>query len=247
MGHQTTYVRRKREAQCFNREEFDRWYSYQNCECTEEDWECDLGYERKNGGEGACVLSAGEDEPTYAPPEYCPDYYTVTKGYRKVAGNTCRGGVDHEGITLPCPGKVLSKQNLVVILALVFAGLGVWIISKNGGVDRAKDLIKGVSRSAAHQVKRAADKTGFQVLGQDEGHHDDDDDELDNNIRFDDHEDSAMPLDNIGDSSEQQRGKRMTERRGLETAFKSIPAINRPGQNAQDNDDDDISGFDPRH
>ena len=40
----------------------------------------------------------GKSEPSY-PPSYCPakTTYYKTAGYRREAGNTCEGGIDHSG------------------------------------------------------------------------------------------------------------------------------------------------------
>jgi len=46
LGEKITYVRRKRDACCFNGKAYDRIVKVEYCECTEEDWECDLGFER---------------------------------------------------------------------------------------------------------------------------------------------------------------------------------------------------------
>ncbi len=71
------------------------------CKCSEEDWECDIGFERiKNG---AC-FKIDRTEIDYEPPLECRDKFTVSQGYRKVAGDTCSGGVDHDPLELRCPG-----------------------------------------------------------------------------------------------------------------------------------------------
>lgn len=84
MGKKVTYVRRKREAQCFNGEEMERQKLIDFCKCTEEDWECDLGFHR--GEDGTCQMNPFF-EVNYDAPKECNDYYYVTQGYRKVAGN----------------------------------------------------------------------------------------------------------------------------------------------------------------
>ena len=68
LGKKVTYVRRKRSAVCFNGEEFEKKTSIERCECTEEDWECDVGFERS--GDGPCLPSNGA-EIDYTPPESC--------------------------------------------------------------------------------------------------------------------------------------------------------------------------------
>lgn len=49
-GKQINVIRRKRDAECFNGIEFERTIEVKKCECTEEDWECDIGYKRKEDG-----------------------------------------------------------------------------------------------------------------------------------------------------------------------------------------------------
>lgn len=44
-----TYVRRKADKQCFNGEDYDRVIKREPCECSEMDYECDIGYFRKPG------------------------------------------------------------------------------------------------------------------------------------------------------------------------------------------------------
>ena len=46
LGLKTIYVRRKREATCFNSQEFERSKIIEICHCTDEDYECDWGFER---------------------------------------------------------------------------------------------------------------------------------------------------------------------------------------------------------
>jgi len=42
-------VRRKANKQCFNGEDYDRVIHREPCECSEMDYECDIGYYRKPG------------------------------------------------------------------------------------------------------------------------------------------------------------------------------------------------------
>lgn len=236
MGHQITYTRRKRQAECFNPQEFDQVYSYKNCTCTEEDWECDLGYERK--GSGSCVLPKGK-EPSFDPPEECDDYYTISSGYRKVAGNTCEGGVNHDPIRFPCPSKIFSKRNAQMVMFVALAGLVAWIIMKKG--DKFATLFKGLPSSGG-----SLNRKGFARLGQEEGpetqleEHED----YSAKFRFDDNDkDIQLETKKESDSS----SKRMAQRHGLETASKNIPAVNKPQKSSPqlvDDDEDDVAGFD---
>jgi hypothetical protein len=89
LGRQVIYQRRIPSANCWN-PDVDHIVNTTVCLCTEDDWECDFGYERASNG--ACVLVM---EPPKYPPENCEGTYFKTKGYRKEAGNYCNGGVDH--------------------------------------------------------------------------------------------------------------------------------------------------------
>ncbi|KAL4482775.1 hypothetical protein ABPG72_022335 [Tetrahymena utriculariae] len=124
LGREVKYVRRKRDAACFNPETFERSYVVRKCECTELDWECDVGFARaKDEGKertGPCV-PIQDYKVDNNPPETCSGSYQVTQGYRRIAGNQCIGGIDHSPIQYPCPMfGFLSQSNLfsnVLILA----------------------------------------------------------------------------------------------------------------------------------
>jgi hypothetical protein len=83
------------------------------CECTADDYECDIGfYRNKYGG---CYLASGK-EIDFTPPGECDKYYTVKKGYRKVANDVCEGGMIHQDYSLPCPGE--SRRMFMMIAAI---------------------------------------------------------------------------------------------------------------------------------
>ena len=58
-GRKMKYLRRKREASCFNQEMDDKKYYVDTCACIEDDWECDYGYYRRIEG-SPCVPIANE-------------------------------------------------------------------------------------------------------------------------------------------------------------------------------------------
>ena len=238
MGHKTTYVRRKRDAQCFNSETFDAWYSFSHCECTEEDWECDLGFERR--GQGPCENQL-EDEISYEPPEECNgQFYYVTQGYRKVAGNTCEGGVDHSPKKLPCPGKGFTIVNAMVLVILCSIIAAIVLLSNKGHINKAKELAKNIGTKAKSTTGAGFSKLGFKKMGQDEpgslNDDDDDDDEFDNRLRFDDHDEPAQPLEDRNLMDVVKGGKKMAGRSALDTAQKSIPKVSQPGSSGNEID-----------
>lgn len=124
MGHKTIYIRRKRESKCFNGLAFERKNVIENCECTESDYECDFGFARKSPGE-PCISIHKKPDPNdpndkdkldhmvLKAPEKCEGYYKISRGYRKVPGNTCINGVKFDPLLIPCPYNG------------IFAGLGI--------------------------------------------------------------------------------------------------------------------------
>ena len=46
-GRKVKYVRRKRESKCFNPELYEKQFFIESCPCTDEDWECDMGFYRQ--------------------------------------------------------------------------------------------------------------------------------------------------------------------------------------------------------
>lgn len=115
LGKKVTYVRRKRDRQCYNGEEKEAILYQENCPCTEMDFECDTGYKRTESGQCEPI----KDMPI-EPPEECNGYYTISKGYRRIPGDTCEGGGEYDPIKLACPGGwgIFSFRTLVVLLLL---------------------------------------------------------------------------------------------------------------------------------
>jgi len=130
MGHKVKYTRRKQDAQCYNPEEVERMEEVEHCACTEEDFECDYGFARNvQGGPCERIDNLKEDEDPFKPPENCVNFYTVTQGYRRVAGDTCRGGSGKwEPKQVPCPsfpGAQRAGKFVLGILFLIVVSLGV--------------------------------------------------------------------------------------------------------------------------
>lgn len=133
LGHQVRYTRRKRASKCFNGEIYERVEFKKNCPCSEEDYECDFGYERSAEG-GPCVAIMAID--TSAPKE-CNDYYYVSNGYRLVAGDTCDAatGLDRLHTKFQCPGTLGGVSHagwtvLIIVLLVVAALAAVTFFSK---------------------------------------------------------------------------------------------------------------------
>ncbi|KAK2741784.1 vacuolar protein sorting/targeting protein PEP1 [Myotisia sp. PD_48] len=102
MGHKQFYQRRKADADCFVKEKFiDPVPETERCKCTEEDFECEFGFNREKD---KCVPTA----KITAPEGQCKkpeDKFLGPSGYRRIPGNDCirEGGVDlTKTIERPC-------------------------------------------------------------------------------------------------------------------------------------------------
>ncbi|KAG8226274.1 hypothetical protein J437_LFUL004831 [Ladona fulva] len=104
LGRKDVYLRRIAHSNCFNGRDFDRPVKTENCECDAEDFQCDAGNK---------ILHY---DP-YAIPSVCPPgkLYNRTKGYVKIAGDTCVGGYESRYLPdiLPCPFKEIKEFLLV--------------------------------------------------------------------------------------------------------------------------------------
>lgn len=124
MGRNIEYVRRKQDVQCFNGEEFERLRFVKNCECTEEDFECDYGYYREGNGECKPTGQVGLE------PECVEGVKVFKTGYRRVAGNSCEGGVS---VVYDWRSENCGFDYSLLIgtgAAFMFALAGIWAIRK---------------------------------------------------------------------------------------------------------------------
>ena len=106
-GRKVVLIRKKPDRECYNADNFTMYYVKEYCECTEDDYHCDFGYDNIDG---KCVESVRTGEASLnAQPAICHDYYYVSDGYRKNYENFCVGGVTHDKVQVKCQGGMLSK------------------------------------------------------------------------------------------------------------------------------------------
>lgn len=169
-GRTIVYQRKKPDAKCFNPSIFDHIVEVHNCPCTEEDYECDIGYSRKDE---KCVL---DGSPPKYPPSYCPkgSYYSKTKGYRLIASDTCEGGLDlrPEG-KYPC-NKDSSKGWIIAVVIVLFVVLllvGVGFALKSETLREKIPFIAKLNKGVGYLGMRSApdvDDLRLNVSGSDE-------------------------------------------------------------------------------
>lgn len=88
MGHTQKYTRRKKDADCFMKQEFHLvTVETTNCDCTDDDFECDYNFRRKDGKcEAAGPIIAPDGACKNAGPD---DTFKGSSGWRLIPGNTC--------------------------------------------------------------------------------------------------------------------------------------------------------------
>ncbi|KAI0685232.1 Oligoxyloglucan reducing end-specific cellobiohydrolase [Cytidiella melzeri] len=88
MGHKQIYRRRKPDANCYVGKKFiDPIAQYEDCPCTDEDYECDYNFVLQ-GKE--CVAAGPEPIPAgVCSSEDAKQTYMGSSGYRRIPGNTC--------------------------------------------------------------------------------------------------------------------------------------------------------------
>jgi hypothetical protein len=97
LGRQTVYLRRKAGAACYNPNDFNKIASVINCNCTENDYECDLGWEPTQIS-GKC--GKVEDLPLYCGPD---NTFVQSQGYRLIPGDSCQNPLSkYAPVVKPC-------------------------------------------------------------------------------------------------------------------------------------------------
>lgn len=110
MGRKVAYIRKKPNMMCYD--ELKETVQAENCECSASDYECDHGFARVNG---SCV-PLGNDTA-----ELCAMHQGPFTGYRKIAGDSCRGEMGYKSIE--CEYSVMKSSNVWTILLFVLSGV----------------------------------------------------------------------------------------------------------------------------
>jgi len=128
-GKQTTFIRRKQNATCFNPEDYQPVSQSISCLCTRDDYECDYCFERQS--DGSCGIACDNYDPS-AVPENCVNEYYISQGYRLVVGDTCdvERGLNLLPVKTACPdkppsGKTAGAIGIIATLLLLVIGSGV--------------------------------------------------------------------------------------------------------------------------
>lgn len=110
LGQQTTYKRRIPHANCHIGPVNSDPVSTAPCPCDQLDFECDFGFVR-SGRPWHCIRNITANSTSSASPfdipANCPvsAHYLRTRGYRRIAGDRCQGGLEshYSPERIPCP------------------------------------------------------------------------------------------------------------------------------------------------
>lgn len=141
MGAKTDYYRKKQSSYCTISNSFESKSESHICTCKAEDYECDIGFVRKGIN---CVkehMHYDLEVDLFSPPLDCVDTYSVSKGYRKVPGNMCKGEEvsEFEPIIMYCPNNIFSLSGAVL---LGLGALGIILLFVLAFSKRALNLFK---------------------------------------------------------------------------------------------------------
>eukprot|EP00794_Sanderia_malayensis_P005685 gene5685-6386_t len=150
LGQKYIYTRRKNDVCCYNGLGFTPLANISTCECTVNDFDCDFGFKRDRFGS----LCTPTSFANLYPPVNCPEgsSYFKSKGYIKVIGDRCQGGIIDEimPVQLTCPARAPDGLSLIVKKYSIALGKHAIIIlnQKSGflGTNYTWDFGDGVRR-----------------------------------------------------------------------------------------------------
>ncbi|KAK7473426.1 hypothetical protein BaRGS_00035353 [Batillaria attramentaria] len=117
LGRKRVISRRIAHATCYNGRDFVRVIRTENCSCTREDFECDFGW-RLSNLTNRCVVDprVPEGERNSVPHPCRPgSYYQFSRGYRRVAGDTCSGGREHQYASLQYSCPIQERPEFLLV------------------------------------------------------------------------------------------------------------------------------------
>ncbi|XP_072112009.1 VPS10 domain-containing receptor SorCS2 isoform X2 [Mobula birostris] len=113
MGEKRQFRKRKISSWCIKGKNFTSALVSKPCQCTAFDFECDYGFEQQSSGRCVPAFWYKPDSPS----EDCKlgQLYTRSSGYRKVALNVCKGGLDKRqgSMQLRCP--LMAPRGLRIV------------------------------------------------------------------------------------------------------------------------------------
>jgi hypothetical protein len=116
LGVDKKVTRRKQASKCYVSSENKRRVQETVCACSDEDYECDVGYSNPNSHEDfmtkvdlQCVAKSDSTVPS-GPPADCRGTYRQSKGYRKIPGDRCSGTTKLDATVVDCPASSAHRD-----------------------------------------------------------------------------------------------------------------------------------------
>jgi len=127
LGRQITYTRRKQTSECFNGRDFDRPVERKACACTQEDFQCEMGFTRRVGS-----MECVPDDPKLTTANCTSGGIFYGSAYRKIPGDICEGGWVPPPVAVPCPhtspfGKGAYLVLLVLLVLAILLAISTWL------------------------------------------------------------------------------------------------------------------------
>ena len=201
LGVKTIYVRRKRDASCFNSETLERSKVIEYCHCTESDYECDVGFERSDINEPCTPIGGMNETERNQPPKDCHGYYKVSRGYRKVPGNQCIMGVSYDPILIPCSNSFFSFYSIFLFLILIVILIIViynYSSSFSAFPSQLNGFVKSITEKKSGDLNKNEDKGKYKNVDHTINFPEED------NILFDDKEDQPVESKNLNLSDQKE-------------------------------------------
>eukprot|EP01125_Pyxidicula_operculata_P015408 TRINITY_DN5229_c0_g1_i1.p1 TRINITY_DN5229_c0_g1~~TRINITY_DN5229_c0_g1_i1.p1 ORF type:complete len:737 (-),score=139.10 TRINITY_DN5229_c0_g1_i1:151-2361(-) len=140
LGHDITYRRKKRQAECFSPDGLNHIASINNCPCSQNDYECDYMFEMTVVS-GKCSYQ-GKNLEEESKSQQCLTgvaTYSISSGYRKLPGDTCDNPLtEYNPTTKPCSIAVEpvndSSADTLQVVAIILGCLLVLVLVGVGGV-----------------------------------------------------------------------------------------------------------------
>lgn len=103
LGQQQIFERRKADSVCLNGRNYDRAVSAKSCPCYADDFECDVGFAHVEDDQNVC-MPVGDPSDYVDVCRYPGQNVTISRGYRRISGNRCSGGLEavFEPFSLTC-------------------------------------------------------------------------------------------------------------------------------------------------
>ncbi|KAA8578975.1 hypothetical protein FQN60_007014, partial [Etheostoma spectabile] len=124
MGQERSFRKRKDTAFCIKGKSYISALTTKPCQCTEQDFNCDYGFERSHTDGNHCFADFWHNLDS--PPEDCHlgKIYESSTGYRKIISNMCEGGLNkqqsatqHSCPLLPPKGLQVSIKGQMLAVA----------------------------------------------------------------------------------------------------------------------------------